>query len=122
MPVAVTLLLAAGLAAAAPEPEHATALTRLESIRDRIRSSLRDLDAAVIPLEDLGASYAQEAPGNQEGRDALRAKVKETCARLDADYSSFWPLWDETQLAQGAMLMGSILKGTRRPEEGSAFL
>ncbi|TBR20573.1 hypothetical protein EPO15_12735, partial [bacterium] len=114
------LVAAAGLALAAGEQ---TPATELEGLRENIRSSLKSLAHELHPLENLTAEYSGDVPPAELAqRDVLRGKVEEEVSRLDNANAKFWPLWDAQRMAQGAMLMGSVLRGSGKPEEGSEFL
>lgn len=107
-------LLASSLAGAAES---------VEAIRENIRTSLADLDKKVVPLEDLAASYAGDAPApDPAARGALRDAANSELDRLNKSLGEFWPLWDVERFAEGARLLGGAVRGTEKVEAGSAFL
>lgn len=120
---ALLLILSAAPAfAASPDPAGDDG-RRLEVIRESIRTSFRDLDAALARLDDLTASYAGDpAPAGGAGREAMLGKVSEEVSRLNRSFADFWPLWDHARIALGARLMVGVIAGAERPEAGSSFL
>lgn len=94
-----------------------------EVVREQIRTSLADLEKKVVPLEDLAASYAGDAPAPEPAaREALRAEATSELERLNKAMGEFWPLWDVARFAEGARLLGGAVRGTEKVETGSAFL
>lgn len=124
MAAAALALLAAALAAAGgTEPAPEEPARSVEAQREKIRTSLRDLDKALSPLEDLTAAYAAAgAPAGAAQRGALRDRVALESTRLNKAYDAFWSVWDLVRLAQGARLLGGLASGAHKPEEGAAFL
>lgn len=120
---ALTLLAAALAAASGTEPTPEEPVRSVEAQREKIRTSLRDLDKAMSPLEDLTASYAAAGtPAAAAQRLALRDRVALESTRLNKAYDAFWSVWDLMRLAQGARLMGGLASGAHKPEDGAAFL
>lgn len=115
------------LLAVAPAPSAAAAAQdpgpRIESIRERIRTSLQALEGKLARLDDLTASYAgAAAPTDAAARETLRREVEAEGHRLNESFSDFWPVWDAKRMAQGARLMGNIIAGKASPQAGSSFL